>query len=756
MSSKQSDALVRVMDLVRHLRTHCPWDAAQTPRSLIPYLLEEAHESADAIADGDDRALRSELGDLLLNVAFQLVLGEERDAFGPDEVADTVIDKMQRRHPHLYGLGEKEEWETLKAKERDEDLRVEIIEFYQGARYAAYTFKRYEHIYLVAAPEEDVAYFGGDADNFTYPRYALDFAFFRAYDDAGDPLRSEHYFPWHEQGSEAGQPVFVVGNPGATSRLLPIDQLVFQRDYALPQELSVLETRADILGDFVEANPELAEEYDLRNALFSVRNSMKATRGQLEGLRDHYLMARRAAAERDLREAIMQNDSLRERYGDLFEEIDRLKEEKNAVLLAHYYQEPDIQDIADYIGDSLGLARKAADTDADIIVFAGVHFMAETAKILNPTKKVLLPDLNAGCSLADSCPPEEFAVFKAEHPDHVVVSYINCSAGVKALSDVICTSGNAEKIVNQVPKDRTILFVPDQNLGQWVMRETGRDMLLWEGSCEVHELFSEDKIVALQQEHPDHIIVDATELPGTDSLEDTLIRLTRLNDCPLFSNDTKLVAQMQPYHEAKSRGQYTLRDRAIPSCVTQIADGENGGVMMNEFPRDFHPVWYDIKDNGRSTAGVVGLNGTEYIELLEASGVDPNDYPTCQAAQQHKIWQRVDPDQATPDAVQQTIQDLEANDDQFHTEGASWTNDLSWVQGYENVLGPMTQLSALFHQTYDRTVQENPVVTQSREYQEALLYVLLLETSCFRYWGQGRWTDYAQELYRRGEAVMKQ
>jgi hypothetical protein len=221
-------------------------------------------------------------------------------------------------------------------------------------------------------------------------------------------------------------------------------------------------------------------------------------------------------------------------------------------------------------------------------------------------------------------------------------------------------------------------------------------------------------------------------------------------------SDTKLVAQMQPYHEAKSRGQYTLRDRAIPSCVTQIADGENGGVMMNEFPRDFHPVWYDIKDNGRSTAGVVGLNGTEYIELLEASGVDPNDYPICQAAQQHKIWQRVDPDQATPDAVQQTIQDLEANDDQFHTEGASWTNDLSWVQGYENVLGPMTQLSALFHQTYDRTVQENPVVTQSREYQEALLYVLLLETSCFRYWGQGRWTDYAQELYRRGEAVMKQ
>ena len=180
---------------------------------------------------------------------------------------------------------------------------------------------------------------------------------------------------------------------------------------------------------------------------------------------------------------------------DLFEEIERLKREKNAVLLAHYYQEPDIQDIADFIGDSLGLAREAAATDADVIVFAGVHFMAETAKILNPDKTVLLPDLHAGCSLADSCPPDAFAAFRAEHPDHLVVSYINCSAAIKAQTDVICTSSNAEHIVRQIPEDQSILFAPDRNLGRWLMKETGRDMLLWDGACIVHEIFSEQKLV---------------------------------------------------------------------------------------------------------------------------------------------------------------------------------------------------------------------------------------------------------------------
>ncbi|MEP0545963.1 MAG: quinolinate synthase NadA [Rhodothermales bacterium] len=188
---------------------------------------------------------------------------------------------------------------------------------------------------------------------------------------------------------------------------------------------------------------------------------------------------------------------------DLFDEIERLKREKNAVLLAHYYQEPDIQDIADYIGDSLGLAREAARTDADIIVFAGVHFMAETAKILNPDKKVILPDLNAGCSLADSCPPAAFAAFRAQYPDHIVISYINCTADIKAQTDIICTSSNAEHIVRQIPPEQEIIFAPDRNLGRWLIKETGRDMVLWEGSCIVHEVFSEQQLVRLKARHPD-------------------------------------------------------------------------------------------------------------------------------------------------------------------------------------------------------------------------------------------------------------
>lgn len=192
---------------------------------------------------------------------------------------------------------------------------------------------------------------------------------------------------------------------------------------------------------------------------------------------------------------------------NLFEAIEELKQEKNAVLLAHYYQEGDIQDIADYIGDSLGLSREAASTDADIIVFAGVHFMAETAKILNPDKTVLLPDLHAGCSLADSCPPDEFAAFRAEHPDHVVVSYINCSAAIKAQTDVICTSSNAEHIINQIPEDRPILFAPDRNLGRYLVKQTGREMTLWDGVCMVHEIFSEEKLIRLRGRYPNALIL---------------------------------------------------------------------------------------------------------------------------------------------------------------------------------------------------------------------------------------------------------
>ncbi|MBA3827978.1 MAG: quinolinate synthase NadA [Taibaiella sp.] len=188
---------------------------------------------------------------------------------------------------------------------------------------------------------------------------------------------------------------------------------------------------------------------------------------------------------------------------DLFEEIEKLKKEKNAVVLAHYYQEPDIQDVADYIGDSLGLAQQAAKTEADIIVFAGVHFMAETAKILNPRKQVLLPDLNAGCSLSDSCPPPMFQRFKEQHPDHLVISYINCSVGIKALSDIICTSSNAKLIVDSLPADQKIIFAPDKNLGGYINKTTGRNMLLWNGACMVHEIFSLEKITRLKERHPE-------------------------------------------------------------------------------------------------------------------------------------------------------------------------------------------------------------------------------------------------------------
>ena len=188
---------------------------------------------------------------------------------------------------------------------------------------------------------------------------------------------------------------------------------------------------------------------------------------------------------------------------DLPAAISALKQERKAVILAHYYQDEAVQDIADFIGDSLELSRKAAATDAEVIVFCGVHFMAETAKILSPAKTVLLPDLDAGCSLADACPAEEFAAFRAEHPDHIAVSYINCSAAVKALSDLICTSSNAVDLVKQLPADRPILFAPDQNLGRWVQRQSGRQLTLWPGSCIVHETFSEQALLQLKLEHPE-------------------------------------------------------------------------------------------------------------------------------------------------------------------------------------------------------------------------------------------------------------
>ncbi|WP_281632776.1 quinolinate synthase NadA [Flavobacterium luteolum] len=191
----------------------------------------------------------------------------------------------------------------------------------------------------------------------------------------------------------------------------------------------------------------------------------------------------------------------------LVQEIIRLKKEKNAVILAHYYQDEDIQEIADFIGDSLELAKKAQNTNADIIVFAGVHFMAETAKILNPNKKVVLPDWNAGCSLADGCPPEDFRLFKEQHPDHIVVTYINCSAQIKAMSDLVCTSANAKKIIESIPAEQKIIFAPDENLGKYLQKETKRELVLWKGSCVVHEAFSLDKLIEIYNKNPTAKIV---------------------------------------------------------------------------------------------------------------------------------------------------------------------------------------------------------------------------------------------------------
>lgn len=239
---------------------------------------------------------------------------------------------------------------------------------------------------------------------------------------------------------------------------------------------------------------------------------------------------------------------------DLFAEIERLKKEKNAVILAHYYQEPDIQDVADYIGDSLGLAQQASKTDADIIVFAGVHFMAETAKILNPTRKVLLPDLKAGCSLADSAPAPLFRAFKDKYPDHLVVSYINCSAEMKALSDIICTSGNAEKIIESIPADQPIIFAPDKNLGAYLNKKTGRKMVLWNGACMVHEIFSLEKITKLKIRHPKAKLIAHPEceeavLAIADYIGSTtqLLKYSQTDSCQeyIVATETGILHQMQ-------------------------------------------------------------------------------------------------------------------------------------------------------------------------------------------------------------------
>lgn len=247
---------------------------------------------------------------------------------------------------------------------------------------------------------------------------------------------------------------------------------------------------------------------------------------------------------------------------DLVDAIVQLKKEKNAVILAHYYQESAIQDVADYIGDSLGLSQEAAKTEADIIVFAGVHFMAETAKILSPQKKVLLPDLKAGCSLSDSCPPHLFAKFKEKYPDHLVITYVNCTAELKALSDIVCTSSNAVQIVESLPPDQKIIFGPDKNLGDYVIRKTGRkNIVLWNGACMVHEIFSQEKIEALRAAHPDakmiahpecekHILDHADYIGSTSGL----LKYSRENPATTFivATESGIIYQMQKASPAKT------------------------------------------------------------------------------------------------------------------------------------------------------------------------------------------------------------
>ncbi len=252
-------------------------------------------------------------------------------------------------------------------------------------------------------------------------------------------------------------------------------------------------------------------------------------------------------------EGIMENE-------ELIKNINTLRKEKNSVILAHYYQEPEIQDIADFVGDSLDLSRKSADTAAGIIVFAGVHFMAETAKILSPLKKVLLPDLKAGCSLADSCPPAEFRKFREKYPDHIVVSYVNTTAVIKTMTDICCTSTNALEVIESIPKDQKIIFAPDRNLGNYLNSLTGRDMVVWDGACHVHEEFSLEKILAIQQKHPGAKLIAHPECQkpiqiAADFIGSTsaLLKFTRQDECQIFivATEAGIMHQMRKQNPGK-------------------------------------------------------------------------------------------------------------------------------------------------------------------------------------------------------------
>lgn len=282
---------------------------------------------------------------------------------------------------------------------------------------------------------------------------------------------------------------------------------------------------------------------------------------------------------------------------DLVEEIKRLKKEKNAVILAHYYQDSEIQDLADYIGDSLGLSQQAAKTDADVIVFAGVHFMAETAKILSPNKKVLLPDLKAGCSLSDSCPPHLFSKFKKLYPDHLVITYVNCTAELKALSDIVCTSSNAVEIVESLPKDQKIIFGPDRNLGDYVKKKTGRDLVLWNGACMVHEIFSREKIEKLRATYPDakfiahpecenHILAEADYIGSTSGM----LKYTIENQSNTFivATESGILHQMQKANPTK---------RFIPAPPNNAcACNDCPHMKLNTLEKLYNCMKYDLPE----------------------------------------------------------------------------------------------------------------------------------------------------------------
>ncbi len=263
---------------------------------------------------------------------------------------------------------------------------------------------------------------------------------------------------------------------------------------------------------------------------------------------------------------------------DLLDEIARLKKERNAIILAHYYQRPEIQDLADYVGDSLELSRKAQQTDADVIAFCGVRFMAETAKILSPEKRVILPDMDAGCSLEDSCPPDQFKAFREKHPDHIALTYINCSTEVKALSDIIVTSSSAEKILSQIPDSQPIIFGPDKHLGGYLARKTGRDMLLWPGVCIVHEAFSETELIKLKAQHPGAPVAAHPECPAHIVEHADYVGSTSgiLNFAKTFPGDTLIVAT-EPHiiHQM---------EKAIPEKTFIGAPGADGNCNCNICP----------------------------------------------------------------------------------------------------------------------------------------------------------------------------